>query len=131
MRLTWKDALATLFVGAAAMLYLLSAGGTAQPAAPRGLAVGIFALGIGACYTAKSQMAAVYGVDGRARPPLSYVVLVSVLGAVTLLAGILAILTGGSVALATLTAGMVALWAVSTARHLLSHTTSEAAQVTR
>jgi hypothetical protein len=131
MRLTWKDALATLFVGAAAMLYLLSAGGTAQPAAPRGLAVGIFGLGIGACYTAKSQMAAVYGVEGKPRPPLFYVVLVSALGAVALTSGVIAIITGGGVALAMLTGAMVALWALSSVRHQMSHTTSGVAHVTR
>jgi hypothetical protein len=131
MRLTWKDALATLFVGAAGVLCLLSAGGTMQPASPRGLAVGIFGLGIGACYTAKSQMAAVYGVAGTARPPLFYVVLVSALGAVALTSGVIAIITGGGVALAMLTGAMVALWALSSVRHQMSHTTSGVVHVTR
>ena len=127
MRLTWKDGLATLFVGAAAVLYLQWAGGTtvSETSAPRALSVGIFALGIGACYAAKSQMAAVYGVEGTPRPPMPYVVLVSVLGAVTLVSGIVAIATGGGAALVTLTGAMVALWVLATIRHLMSRTTAE------
>jgi hypothetical protein len=133
MRLTWKDGLATMFVGAAAVLYLQWAGGTtvSETPAPRSLSVGIFALGIGACYAAKSQMAAVYGVEGRPRPPMPYVVLVSVLGAVTLVAGIVAIATGGAPALATLTGAMVALWALATVHHQMSRTTTEVIHATR
>jgi hypothetical protein len=127
MRLTWKDALATVFVGAAAVLYVLWAGGAtvAEPWAPRALGVAILGLGVGACYTAKSHMETVYGVNGGPRPPLFYVVLVSVLGGVTLVAGIVAIATGGAAALATLTGAMVALWALATIRHMRSRTTPE------
>jgi hypothetical protein len=56
MSLTWKDGLATLFVGAAAVLYLLWSGGTTASglSGPRALSVAIFGLGVGGCYTAKS-----------------------------------------------------------------------------
>jgi len=49
MSLTWKDGLATVFVGVAAVLYLLWAGGTTVSglSGPRALTVAIFGLGIG------------------------------------------------------------------------------------
>jgi hypothetical protein len=133
MSLTWKDGLATAFVGAAVVLYMLSQGGTtvAGLSGPRALAVAIFGLGIGGCYTAKSHMEDVYGVGGRPRPPLLYVVLASVLGGVMLFAGIVAFSGGSSSALATLTGAMVALWALATIRHATSHTTPEVIRTTR
>jgi hypothetical protein len=56
---------------------------------------------------------------------------VSVLGGVTLVAGIVAIATGGVAALATLTGAMVALWALATVRHLTSRTTAEVIHAAR
>ena len=49
MSLTWKDGLATVFVGVAAVLYLLWAGGTTVSglSGPRALTVAIFGLGVG------------------------------------------------------------------------------------
>jgi hypothetical protein len=133
MSLTWKDGLATLFVGTAAMLYLLWAGGTTVSglSGPRALSVAIFGLGVGGCYTAKAHMEAVYGVGSRPRPSLYYVVLASVLGGVMLVAGIVAFASGGDAALATLTGTMVALWALATVRHSMSRTTPEAIRTTR
>ncbi|HEY5180767.1 MAG TPA: hypothetical protein VIJ07_13535 [Dermatophilaceae bacterium] len=127
MSLTWKDGLATVFVGAAVVLYVLSQGGTevAGLSGPRALAVAIFGLGVGGCYTAKSHMEEMYGVGGRPRPPLPYVVLTSVLGGVMLVAGIVALAGGSIAALATLTAAMIALWALATIHHWASHTTPE------
>jgi len=122
MRLTWRDGLATVFVGAAVLLYLLSPsdiwlfGLTGS----QGLAVAIFALGVGACYTTLSQMKDVYGYEGRERPPLLYVVLSSLLGAVMLVAGMIAISGGSAAALATLTGAMVVLWVMTTVRHSAS-----------
>lgn len=133
MSLTWKDGLATVFVGAAAVLYLLSQGGTtvAGLSGPRATAVAIFGLGVGGCYTAKSHMEDVYGVGGRPRPPLLYVVLASVLGGVMLVSGIVAFSGGSASALATLTGAMVALWALATIRHWASPTTPEVIRTTR
>jgi hypothetical protein len=127
MRLNWKDGLATAFVGAAAVLYLLWLGGTtvAGLSGPRTLAVAIFALGVGGCYAARSHMEGVYGVGRGPRPPLFYVVLVSALGGLTLVAGIVALSSGSTTALATLTSAMVALWALATIRHSISTTTPE------
>ena len=133
MSLTWKDGLATLFVGVAAVLYLLWAGGATVSglSGSRALTVAIFGLGIGGCYTAKSHMEAVYGVGGRTRPPLYYVVLASVLGGVTLVAGVVAIYGGSTPALATRTGAMVALWVLATIRHWASHTTPEVIRTIR
>ena len=133
MSLTWKDGLATVFVSAAAVLYLLWAGGTTVSglSGSRALTVAIFGLGVGGCYTAKSHMEAVYGVGGRARPPLYYVVLVSVLGGVALVAGIVAFVSGGDAALATLAGTLVALWALATIRHSMSRTPPEVIRTTR
>jgi uncharacterized membrane protein len=127
MNLTWKDGLATVIVGSAFVLYVLSEGGTtvAGLSGPRAPSVAIFALGVGGCYTAKSHIQDVYGVDGRPRPPLLYVVLASVLGGVMLVAGMVAISGGSAAALATLTGAMVALWAMATIRHRASRTTPE------
>jgi hypothetical protein len=76
-------------------------------------------------------METVYGVGGRPRPPLYYVVLASVLGGVTLVAGIVAFASGGDAALATLTGAMVALWALATIRHSMSRTTPEVIRTMR
>lgn len=133
MRLTWKDGLATVFVGAAVVLYVQWVGGTtvAGLSGPRPLGIEIFGLGIGGCFTAKSHMEAVYGVGGRPSPPLPYVVLASLLGGVTLVAGIVALVGGGDTAPATLTGAMVALWALATIRHSTSRTTPEVIRTTR
>jgi hypothetical protein len=127
MSLTKKDALATALVGAAGVLYLLWVGGTtvAGLSGPRALAVAIFALGVGGCTTARSNMGALYGAGGRPRPPLLYVVVISVLGGVTLVAGMVAMYGGSTAWLATLTGTMVALWALATIRHGASHRTPE------
>jgi hypothetical protein len=127
MSLSWRDGLATVFVGAAVVLYMLSQDGTtiAGLSGPRTLTVAIFGLGIGGCYTAKSHMEAVYGAGGGPRPPLLYVVVVSAMGGVALVAGIVATTGGGDAALATLTAAMVALWAMATIRHWTSRMTPE------
>lgn len=119
MSLTWKDGLATVFVGAGAVLYVLHLGGTAVAglSGPQALSMAVFALGVAACYTTKSQMAQMYGVGDRPRPPLAYVVLASVLGSVMLVAGIIAVVTGLTWALTTLLLAMVTLWALATIRH--------------
>jgi hypothetical protein len=130
MSLSWKDGLATVFVGAAVVLYLGSQDGAtiAGLSGPRALTVAIFGLGIAGCYTAKSHMEAVYGVGGGPRPPLLYVVLVSAVGGVTLVAGIVAFAGGSDTALATLTVAMIALWAMATIRHGTSRKTPQGAE---
>ena len=119
MRLTWKDGLATLFVGAAAVIYALwqtEAGMTGI--STRALGAAVFALGWAGCVSNAASMAVVYGVaPGRQRPPLVYVVTVSFLGAVALAAGIITMVGSNEATLATLVGALVALWAMSTVRH--------------
>jgi len=132
MSLTWKDALATVLVGAAAALYVLWVGGTtvAGLTGTRAFTIAVFALGVGGCYTARSEMEAVYGVRGGPRPPLVYVVLATILGGITLVAGIVAFAGGGDAALATLIGAMLGLWALATIRHTASRRTPQVIRVT-
>jgi hypothetical protein len=127
MSFTWRDGLATVLVGVAVVLYLLSQGGTtvAGLTGTRALAVAIVGLGVGGCYTAKSQMPDVYGVGDGPRPTRFYVVLASVLGGVMLIAGLVAVSGGSPGALGMLTGAMVAIWAMSTIRHSTSRWTHE------
>ena len=129
MSLTWKDGLATALVGAAAALYLLWVSDTtvAGLTGIRALTVAVFALGVGGCYAARSEMAAVYGAGGGPRPPLLYVVLATILGGVTLVAGIVAFAGGGEAALATLTGR----WPPSAVQHRAGHLRSSASPTRR
>jgi len=116
MRLTWRDAVATLAVGAAAGFYLLGVTGTVVQSA-RVAGVVVFALGVVACSSARTEMERIYGVGGAARPAMIYVVTASTVGAIALVAGIVTLVTAGEVALATLVASLVLLWLLATFRH--------------
>jgi hypothetical protein len=116
-RLTWKDGLATVFIGLAVVLFAVwSAGAAVTGVSGRGLVVAIFLLGIGGFYTAQSHFETVYGVNGTTRPPLAYVVLISV-GALATVAGVVAVIVGGTVAVTTLLLAMVVMWILATIRH--------------
>ena len=120
MRLTWKDGLATVLVAVAVVVFAVwSAGASIAGISGRGLVVAIFLLGIGGCYTAQSHFETVYGVNGTTRPPLAYVVLVSAVGALATVAGILALIVGGGLAVTTLLLAMIVMWILSTVRHQL------------
>jgi len=121
MRLTWKDARATLFVAAAVVFYALWLTGTiAADMSTRVAATIVFAFGWLACTSDVDQMKVVYGVDAERRPPLTYVVLASLAGGVALVSGIVAIAGANETMLATLVVAMVVLWVVTTARHALA-----------
>lgn len=119
--LTYRDWLVTAAVLGAGVVYGLWLTDTAMvDATPRAVAVLVFALGIVGCTANQREMAIVYGVDrDQPRPPMAYIVATSTIGAVALVAGLTAIVTGGEVALATLVLAMVALWIMSTARHVM------------
>ena len=123
MRLTWRDAVATLAVGAAVGYYVLWATGTVAHSA-RVAGVVVFAFGMIACTSARSEMERVYGVAGAARPAMSYVVTVSAVGAMALVAGVVTLVTAGEVALATLVASLVLLWLLATLRHAFTEPTT-------
>jgi len=80
----------------------------------------VFALGWLGCTSDTEQMKIVYGVDGERRPPLVYVVLASVVGAVALVAGTIAIIWGNGTMLATLVIAIAVLWITTTIRHQLT-----------
>jgi hypothetical protein len=118
MRLTWRDALATLFVAAAAALYALWQTGTAVAGmSTRVLGAVVFGLGWAGCMSDQREMASVYGADGRRRAPMAYVVIASLLGAVALVAGIMTLIGASETLLAILVATTVALWVLATIRH--------------
>ena len=122
MRLTIRDGLATLFVAAAALVYVPWVTGAAMTGwSVRVTAAVVFGLGWAACLTDQKQMAAVYGATrGGPRPPAAYVVPVSVIGALALASGVIALVTGSTAMLATLAASVAALWVLATARHTLA-----------
>ena len=122
MRLTIRDGLATLFVAAAALVYVPWVTGAAMTGwSVRVTAAVVFGLGWAACLTDQKQMAAVYGATrGSPRPPAAYVVLASVIGALALVSGVIALVAGSTAMLAALAASMAALWVIATARHTLA-----------
>jgi hypothetical protein len=121
MRLTWRDALATLFVAAAAALYGLWQTGTAAAGtSTRVLGAVVFGLGWAGCMSDQREMASVYGAGGRRRAPMAYVVVASLLGVVALAAGIITLVSASETMLAILVAATVALWVLATVRHAMT-----------
>jgi hypothetical protein len=119
MRLTWRDATTSAFVGTAAVLYALWAAGVAMTTYST-KAIGLVAFGLGwaGCVTNQREIAVVYGVDEtRIRPTTAYAVAASILGAVALIAGIATLFTGSDLFLLVLLGALVALWLIATARH--------------
>jgi FtsH-binding integral membrane protein len=118
MRLGWRDGSASLFVIAAGVLYALWQSGTAlQGMSTRALGAVVFALGCAACMIDRAEMAVVYGVGGRRRAPMAYIVVASVLGFAALVAGVITLVSVNETMLAILVATTVTLWAMSTVRH--------------
>jgi len=116
MRLTWRDASATLFVAAAVLLYALSVTGTAAGGwSTRTVGAVVFALGWLACMSADVET--VYARGEGARAARAYAVAVSLLGAVALVAGVVTLVAASGAALAALVVAMAMLWALSTVRH--------------
>jgi hypothetical protein len=117
MRLTWKDAVATVFTAAIAVIYAMFLGSTTAwlISSARGTAGAVLVLGfVGGC--GMSATARQYQ-DRRAR---AYTSVASVLGATALVAGVVALATASTVALAILVAATLALWLAATARHALT-----------
>jgi hypothetical protein len=122
MRLTIRDGLATRFVAAAAAVYVPWVTGAALTGwSARVTAAVVFALGWAACVTDQKQLAVVYGATREGpRPPVAYVVLVSAMGALALVTGVIALETGSAALLGTLAASMAGLWLIATARHTVA-----------
>jgi hypothetical protein len=117
MRLTWKDAVSTVFMAAIAVVYVAFLNSTTAwlISSARGTATAVLVLGIvGGC---GMSAAADQYQDRRAR---GYTSFASVLGATALVAGVIALITASTVALAILVVATLALWLVATVRHALT-----------
>jgi hypothetical protein len=112
MHLSWRDGLATAFVGVGTGLYVLWLGGV-EVVGPRVLAAVVLGLGLAASVTA-----VVYGVGaGLLRASRWYLAAASVAGLAALVAGIMAMIEVNEPMLAVLVVATVALWLMSTIRH--------------
>ena len=122
MRLTWRDGLATVLVGAVAVLYALWAAGALMPGvSTRWMTVIAFALGAAACTANQRELGELYRATGEGqRTSGLYIALATALGIVLLAAGILAFALASEAMLATLVAAMIALWLIATVRHALT-----------
>jgi len=121
MHLTRKDLRASLAVLAAAVFYVLWSQDTvAADMSTRIAAVIVFALGWLGCTSDVDQMKDVFGIDAERRPPMAYVVLASAVGAIALVAGIVAIVAASEPMLATLVVATVVLWLMTTVRHAIT-----------
>ena len=117
MRVSWRDGLATLFVGVGVLLYVLWLTG-AEVAGVSGIkAVGAVILGLG---LAASMIAVVYGVGaGLLHVSKTYLAIASFIGLIALVAGVAVLVTANEIWLGTLMAATVVLWLISTVRHVM------------
>jgi len=126
MRLTWRDGLATVFVGSAVAVYGMWMAGTdvLGLTTTRAVATVVLILGMAGCFAARSYFESIYGAgagsgDGPdTRPPVLYVVLVSAFGVVALASAVVALIGGSTAALTALIVAMVVLWVLATVHHL-------------
>ncbi|HEX2369308.1 MAG TPA: hypothetical protein VHM94_08765 [Acidimicrobiia bacterium] len=128
MRLTIRDAMATVFVLVAAALYALWANGMAmQGLTTRVLGMIVIGLGMAGCMANQREMAVVYWVDrDRPHPPMPYVVAASVIGGLALVAGIITLAAASQMMLSIVVGATVVLWAMSTVRHWMAGGPNEA-----
>lgn len=117
MRLTWKDLIATVAVAGAVALYAAFLADADLPlvSGPRALAGLVLVFGMVACGAGGSSTldADVHHAPGWAR-------IFGFLGGVTLLAAVIALVSGSTIALAVLVAGTATLWLTATARRLFT-----------
>ncbi len=115
MRLTVKDLAATIVVAGAVTLYACFLVDANLPlvSGPRALAGAVFVLGIVGCALGGSSGTTL----DRTRPPI-WLALSGTLGAVSLIAALVAVITGNEVALGILVGGTALLWFVTTARRV-------------
>ncbi len=115
MRLTWRDALASVFVLAATLLYLLWLGGVDVfgISSPRVMGIVVMVLGLAASVTA-----VVYGVGaGLLEASKAYLGVTSLIGLGALVAGVWAVVDANEPMLGALVIATGVLWLLSTVRH--------------
>jgi hypothetical protein len=111
MRFTWRDALATTLVAAAAALEVVHLAGADAPglAGGRALTGAMLLLGIAACAAGSTEMATL---------PIGYARWMSFLGATAVVITLAGLISGAFSMPAVLTVTIVAMWAAATIRHL-------------
>jgi hypothetical protein len=117
MRLTWRDALATMFVLAGSVLYLvwLANGDVLWMSSVRSVGIAVLLLGLAASVTA-----VVYGVGaGLLHASKVYLVVTSAIGLSALVAGIWVLTAENETMLGALVVATAILWLASTVRHVL------------
>ena len=118
MRMTWKDAAATVAAGGIVAVYAVFLNGTSAwlLSSARGTVLAVLVLGVVGC-----GFGTVTDLYLRDRPAGTriYTVTASVIGVVALAAAVTGLITANTVALATLVAAALALWLLATARHAL------------
>ena len=116
MRLTWRDGLATVFVGLAALMYSLwLAGISVLGLGARGIGGMVLGLGVAASITA-----VVYGVGaGLLQASKVYLGISSLIGLVALVAGVITLISASEPMLDVLVVATVLLWVMATVRHAL------------
>ena len=112
-----RDFIATILVALAATLYGLTQSGVDLPGfgSTRAVAAGVFVLGMFSCGIGAE-------VDAYNRPGVTRAVMavISIVGAVALIAGILAMTIGSETMLTVLVAGTITVWLLTTLRHALT-----------
>jgi hypothetical protein len=109
----------TVFVGSAVALFALwAADAIVKDLSTKAIGAIVFGLGWAACMANQREIATVYATERtKPRSTTGYAVGTSVLGAVALIAGIVAVFTGNEPFVVVLLGAMVALWLAATARH--------------
>lgn len=126
MKLTWKDAVATVAMAAIVAVYVafLREAGWPLIASARGTTAAIMIFGaVGGC-----AMGTAGDLYGRVQTTAArtFVVVASTLGVGALVAGVTALVTASELALAVLFAATAALWLMATLRHAFTPRTPPA-----
>jgi hypothetical protein len=117
MRLTWKDAVATVFMAGIVVIYTAFLHGTSWwlISSVRGTTTAVLVLGfVGGCALSAAGDLYVTTLTGPARVLRTVATL---LGLTALTAGVIGLITASTAALAVLVGAVIALWLVATLRH--------------
>jgi hypothetical protein len=124
MGLTWRDAVATIVMGAIAGIYATFLGGTSAwlISSARGTTAAVLVLGmVGGCaLSAAGDMYAGPLPGPQPRSRRVYEGIVSTGGVAAFATAVIGLITGSTVALAVLVAATFALWLIATTRHALT-----------
>lgn len=116
MNLPKRDAIATVLVAAAGILYMLWAIGSALPGMSSTRATGVAVLALG---FAASASAVVPAFGRLVRGSKTYLAITSVIGLAAAAAGVQMLITASGTGLTVVIAAMAVLWLIATIRHRL------------